>query len=324
MSNTDIANHLSKLSLYYRINGDSNRSGAFGRASELIENYDGDYETDYRKVKIHGIGESTLSEVDEYLATGTSKRLESIKGDSKSKTVNIASFSVIPDLGIMGTMILHNKYGVNDIDDLKDFYTRGFIKDIGNSSILSILDNYFDVEKSKFPRGVALLAALEVTGLIEKYAVDLKLNVTGSLRRGATSVKDVDLVISTNNWEKVSTEIRSNYKVIYGGASKLHFEVPLKEIYNGRTVIEVDVVMAPPSEYYYSLLYLTGSKEFNIEMRRHCKNMSLRLNEHGLFDESGKLLNLDVSGEEDIFKYLGLRYCAPAGRLGASSIVPLN
>ena len=71
-----------------------------------------------------------------------------------------------------------------------------------------------------------------------------------------------------------------------------------------------DILIAPKNEYYYSLLYFTGSKIFNVAMRHYVKNQfNLSLSEHGFKDK-----DIKVNSEEDIFKYLKLPYIKPINR----------
>ena len=71
-----------------------------------------------------------------------------------------------------------------------------------------------------------------------------------------------------------------------------------------------DILIAPPDEYYYSLLYFTGSNIFNIAMRHYVKTkFNLSLSEHGFLGKK-----IPVKSEEDIFKFLKLDYVKPNNR----------
>jgi DNA polymerase (family 10) len=86
-----------------------------------------------------------------------------------------------------------------------------------------------------------------------------------------------------------------------------------------RTHRRLDILLTPPSEYPYALLYFTGSQEFNIGMRTHALSRGYTLNEHGmkplLLDGNNKNPTAgDIKEERDIFTYLKLGFVRPEDR----------
>ena len=59
------------------------------------------------------------------------------------------------------------------------------------------------------------------------------------------------------------------------------------------------------------LLYATGSKQFNKNMRGIAKSKGFKLNQHGLYKGSKKII---CKTEEDIFEHLGMQYLEPHQR----------
>ena len=124
---------------------------------------------------------------------------------------------------------------------------------------------------------------------------------------------DIDVLIMDNpkfNFkEYISKLIDSNYiiEVLAFGKTKFMGIVKLPN----ETVRRLDILIAPINEYYYSLLYFTGSNIFNIGFRHYVKiNFDLSLSEHGF----GKNINYSIKSEEDIFKFLKLNYVKPKKR----------
>ena len=60
---------------------------------------------------------------------------------------------------------------------------------------------------------------------------------------------------------------------------------------------------------YYILLKWS----FNIEMRNHALSLGYSLNEYGL-KKNGEFINDKFETEEDIFKFLGIKYIEPKDR----------
>ena len=76
---------------------------------------------------------------------------------------------------------------------------------------------------------------------------------------------------------------------------------------------QVDILISPPEKYYYSLLYFTGSAEFNIGLRNFIKNKyGISLSEHGFKEEYIKIPTMN--SEKDIFNFFNLRFVEPEKR----------
>jgi len=76
-------------------------------------------------------------------------------------------------------------------------------------------------------------------------------------------------------------------------------------------LIILDIRFIPYKSYYTSLLFMTGSKQFNIKMRKIAKKMNYKLNEYGLYLNSKKI---KIKCEKDIFKKLNMKFIQPKYR----------
>jgi DNA polymerase (family 10) len=137
------------------------------------------------------------------------------------------------------------------------------------------------------------------------------MEVCGSVRRSAFTCKDLDLVIlpkSVQSWETITTELGklhgSNWELGKHGT----------ELISGRVCgIPVDFTrVGAEREWPFMTLYRTGSRETNIRMRGRAKGWGWKLNERGLYDVSGSLI--ECEDEEEIFSELDLKYLAPSER----------
>lgn len=135
----------------------------------------------------------------------------------------------------------------------------------------------------------------------------------GSYRRGKKSMGDIDIIIMKNPNFDLKIYINSLKSIGYIketlalGNNKFMGIVQLPN----EKARRIDILIAPPNEYYFSLLYFTGSQLFNIGMRHYAKqNFNLSLSEHGF----NKNIKSNINSEEDIFKYLKLKYIKPKNR----------
>jgi DNA polymerase/3'-5' exonuclease PolX len=94
----------------------------------------------------------------------------------------------------------------------------------------------------------------------------------------------------------------------------------------GRRARRLDILLTPPTEFPFALLYFTGSDQFNIAMRRHALTLGYSLNEHGITGTDGKADPMGpFPSEASIFMFLGLEWKTPAERAaGAVAVVPVK
>lgn len=158
--------------------------------------------------------------------------------------------------------------------------------------------------------------------------------IVGSYRREAESSGDVDMLVSypaTMSDKDAQTLFRgfvaelerTGYieAKLAGGGKKWMGYVRLG---GGAHARRLDLLLTPPDEFAYALLYFTGSDKFNVAFRRWCLDLGYSLNEHTLTPVvAGKPAPPPMKTERDIFRWAGLTFVRPALRLDASSLKPL-
>ena len=134
-------------------------------------------------------------------------------------------------------------------------------------------------------------------------------NMAGSYRRGLPTVHDLDIVAVGKTdfllelfqyFEPDATDVQ--------GVSIVRFSIPL----SSERHIKVDLNTTEDEDDFGALLlFLTGSKEFNIQMRQRAKELELKLNRHGLWDKENCIAS---KTEAAIFEALGMDYILPKDR----------
>lgn len=165
--------------------------------------------------------------------------------------------------------------------------------------------------------------------------------VAGSYRRGRKiGIGDIDMIIEDGIIDNVINAIKSiktdtvEFKETFAiGKEKFSFLVKYKNprkkcrlehdpkvLYTDEELydyyyIQVDIRFTTTEKYPSMILYFTGSKDFNIMMRREAIKKGLILNEYGLFKDNGKE-RIVLEDEKDIIEYLGLdhKYFDPINR----------
>lgn len=163
------------------------------------------------------------------------------------------------------------------------------------------------IVSERIPLQLAKLAANAVIAYMEDCPAATHVEVAGSIRRGKSTVKDVDIVATGTD----TAEIMQHF-VDCPDFDCIKMAGPTRASAVLISGVQVDIRVVTPDQYPFTLLHFTGSAENNIALRIAAKRRGLKLNEYGLFDADGN--STQCATEAEIFAALGLPYVAPAGR----------
>ena len=292
---------------------------------------------DLKKLKLPNIGKTILEKYEEFLKTGT---LEVVERE-KANPVNI--FANIYGIGPIKAKELVTKKNIVTLEQLRA--QQNIIQEnklpLLNSKQQIGLKYYEDLLK-RIPRTEIeefkeLLTHNFSETLIENSETqeNNSFEIVGSFRRNKSDSGDIDLIITSYNnnksiFEKFIKKLVAKHIVVEllsnGETKCLTIGKLLKDNAIPR---RIDFLYALPQEYAFSILYFTGSKEFNTSMRQHALNVGLTLNEHGFHKMSTsnsqrskeeKIAKLFKS-EKDIFDFLCMEYKEPHERIDGDSVV---
>ena len=145
--------------------------------------------------------------------------------------------------------------------------------------------------------------ARAILKIVRNWPEVVKADLAGSIRRKKEVIKDIDIVVATENPEKVMnkmTEEEYVTEVIGSGSTKTSVRL------DGG--INLDLRAVAVDEYIYALHHFTGSKEHNTAMRSRAKDMGLKINEYGIFEDDKRI---ECKTEEEFFQTLNLAYIPP-------------
>uniref|UniRef100_A0A6C0HHZ3 Uncharacterized protein n=1 Tax=viral metagenome TaxID=1070528 RepID=A0A6C0HHZ3_9ZZZZ len=298
--------------------GDNIRARVYRRAQESILAISDDIYEPKDLAGKPGIGPVILEKLKTYDETGTLDILEK----EKENPENI--LSDIYGVGPKKAKELVVK-GINSIAQLRERQDE-VLNDVQKVGL-----KYYEDILEKIPR-----AEIDEYAAIFKKAHDavskkteMKYEIVGSYRRGATASGDIDVIITAkdsaafNEWidELLATKII--IEVLSRGKSKCLVITRLKDGYRAR---RVDFLYTTPEEYPFAVLYFTGNKGFNATMRGFALTKDVSLNEHGFSKIVGRKkeekLSLNIVDERGIFDYLGLVYKKPNERTDGRAVVP--
>jgi DNA polymerase/3'-5' exonuclease PolX len=214
------------------------------------------------------------------------------------------------------------KLGLKDISQLKLKKWRTYLTD---ATILWM--NHKPLQK--IPRKYitkmepVLINDFAKTNLAKKHMV--KIQIVGGYLRKKAYCKDIDIILVSNTLTITDyiDYLASKYKIVVYSKGDNKSSLLIHGIY--KHYYKVDIFITPTKYQYAMLLYSTGSREFNIKIRKLAKEKGFLLNQKGLFDIS-KLHKLDktvyiksanpikINSEKQIFEKLGMKYQLPENR----------
>lgn len=150
--------------------------------------------------------------------------------------------------------------------------------------------------------------------------------IVGGFRRKKSFSKDIDIMLvadDKNNQNSVLEQyikyLDTKFKEVHiynKGNDKVSLIVliqPNQTSDGKKQYYKIDIFRSSTKNKYAMLLYSTGSKEFNIRMRRTASRMGYLLNQNGLYKKNSKT-PIPVKSEKDFFNKLNMDYVEPHHR----------
>lgn len=307
---------LTELADIEKSNGNLYKRIAYLRAVKNIKEFAGDITTVNLR-QIEGVGQKISAKIREIIETGKLSQFEVIKDDPKLNAIK--ELSQIMGIGSTQALKLVNDHKIMSILNLKEAYESNKI-DLTHEQILGI--KYYKHLKYRVPRSEANKFKIIIDRELNKLNKDLKSVIAGSFRRGKDEIGDIDLIIYNKNMNKVpkillQTIIDQLNSIIVAdiaiGVTKYNGLISFKK--KNTKVRRLDIRIVPYTSFATTLLYFTGSKEFNQKMRSIAKKKGYLLNEYGLYKltKNGKI-KIFVLNERDVFNKLNMKYISPINR----------
>ena len=256
--------------------------------------------------ELQGIGKDLAGKIEGIIETGRFDELEELR---KRTTPSLRELTHVPQIGPKRARILHEKLGIENLDDLEEAVNEGRLRELkgfGKRAEEQILSAMETGRRKKERR--LLSEVEEAAESLEAFLNSLNgvkdACVAGSYRRKAETVGDLDSVVSSSQPGKIIdqfVEYEDIDQVINKG--KASSSVLL------RSGLQVDLRVVKPESYGSALIYFTGAKNHQLTLRDMALDKDQKLNEYGLFDKKDK--QLAGKTEKDIYKAFNLAYIEP-------------
>ncbi|MCX5713418.1 MAG: DNA polymerase/3'-5' exonuclease PolX [Candidatus Omnitrophica bacterium] len=318
MINTEIAGIFREIAQILEIKGDNIfKIRAYERAAQNIEGLTEDLENitkDNRLSEISGIGKDLSSKINEFIRTRRIKAYEDLKNSLPQGLLELLN---IPSVGPKTAKLLHEELKIKNIPDLKKAIEKGRLKGIfgiKEKTIENISNGIalLDKARERLTLAQAQLVADEFLEALKRIPGAKSISPAGSLRRQKDTVRDIDILVTSDKPLKIMdafVKLAPVKEIIAHGETKSSVRTN-----NG---VQVDCRVVEEKSFGAALLYFTGSKNFNIKLRHLAIKKGLKVNEYGVFRKERF-----VSGrtEEELLKTLDLPYIAPEMREDSGEI----
>ncbi len=298
------------------------KSRAYYRAADSIDSLSADIADVYGKgglgalLDIPGIGKAIAGKIEEFFKTGSIHQLEDLK---KQIPIDIDQMNSVEGIGPKTVKAIYKKLGVTDLAGLETAAKKGRLKTVSGISAKKEQDILKKIEFARKSGGRRIIGevwplAKEIESRLQKLDGVLSAALARSARRVKETVGDLDYIVASNDVGKVMDFFTKMPEV-----EEVKGRGPAKAFVRLHDGIDADVLVVPEESWGSALLYFTGSKDHNVELRKIAIDRKLRLNEWGVF-EAGAERQVAGKTEQNVYRALGLQWMPPEMRENAGEI----
>lgn len=310
MTNAEIARVLERLAIRLEIEGANPfrvrayREGA-RVVSEQAEPMTALAATPGALEALKGIGKDLAGKIRDLAGTGRTELDDELRAKIPDAVVD---FTDLQGLGPKRVKTLFETLGIRDREALeqaaKDGKLRG-LPGFGEKVEQNVLKAL--ATASQFAGRMLLADAWPLAHALRERVAAVKgvkqAELAGSFRRRRETIGDLDLLVTGGDGEAVMDAFAGHDSVLEViGRGDTKCSVRLK---GG---LQVDLRVVPAASFGAALMYFTGSKQHNIELRKLAIDKGWSLNEYGLTKGEKTLA---ARTEEEVYAKLGLAWIPP-------------
>jgi DNA polymerase (family X) len=262
-----------------------------------------------RAEEIPGVGRTIAEKIEALLETGAIPSAEKLKQRIPPGLIEVTR---IPGLGPKRARVLAEHLGIRSLEDLRRAAEAGQIRDVpgfgakAEENVLVALAAGADGRpKPRLLLSKALQAGEGIVASLRVHPAALRVELAGSARRMADTVKDLDIVAASKEPRALAEAFCALDQVDdpqapgeAGARATTHHGLP------------IDLRVVPEENFGNLLQHFTGSGKHNEALRTEAVKRGLHVSEYGVTDdESGK--THACATEEEVYSLLGMDYIEP-------------
>jgi DNA polymerase (family X) len=279
-----------------------------------------------RATELAGIGDTLQRKIITLLDTGTTPSTERMRAQFPEGLIAITR---LPGLGPKRARLLFTELGIDSPEKLREAaLTQRLrtVKGLGakfETSVFASLERIAAEPPERAAGRLLLPRAIELgetlaAGLIERGGEGTHVQLAGSARRMADSVKDIDLIATTTKPTALAKSLSRLGEIE-------HVSSAGQPGARGRTHsgVSVDLRIAKPAQLGNLLQHFTGSGPHNATLREAAVRKGLHVSEYGVLEDATAVTHTCAT-EQEVYELLGLSYIEPElrehrGELDAAS-----
>ena len=254
---------------------------------------------------IAGIGDDLAEKITEIVTNG---ELSLRKQLAAKLPAGLLDLLRIPGLGPKRVKVLYKKLKVKSAADLAKALDAGKVQKLkgfgpkmeekmrAGLGQAEVTERRMLLSEAEI-QAQAILAYLKAGGGIKQ------IEAAGSYRRRRETIGDLDILVTSGHSAKVMDRFAA-----YGDVAEVVSKGETRATVKLSGGLQVDLRAVEPDAYGAALMYFTGSKAHNIELRTIAQERSYKLNEYGLFKGTQRVAG---KTEQDVYAKLGLDWIPP-------------
>jgi DNA polymerase (family 10) len=312
MDKDQVASILDEIGTLLELQGENAfRCNAYHNGARAIGQLEEDLATVVREgrlASVSGIGETLREKITTLVTTGKLPFYDELRKKTPPGLLDILR---IQGLGPKRVKMLYDQLKIDTLDKLAEACEEGRVaslKGFGEKTQQKIVEGIQFLRQmgQRVRIDQALPLALHLLDDLRQAPGIIRMELCGSLRRRRETIKDIDILISSDEPGPIMKHFVSLpgvVQVIGHGETKSSVIVQ-----SGRVLMNADLRIVRDEQFPFALHYFTGSKEHNVALRQRAQRRGLKLNEYEL---AGPDHSVPCRDEADLYRAFDLTYIPP-------------
>ena len=313
LSNTAIADAFDELADLYELDGAVvHRVLAYRTAAKNVRNATvsvAELTKQGRVTTLPGIGKTLEEKIQAMVDTGTIPALGKLRDRIPP---GLAAITRLPGVGPKRVRAMYDQLGIDSIDALREAAETGRLRDAKGfgvkfeESVLAALEaGAADKPAQRMVLPTALEVGEQVAEALRAHPAAVHVEIAGSARRLADSVKDLDIVAAATDPAALAAALAGVDALESAGTAGEN--AARGRAHNG---LGIDLRVVEPDQFGNLLQHFTGSARHNVALREAAVRRGVHISEYGILDdETGETMR--CATEEEVYERLGLPWIPP-------------
>jgi len=267
--------------------------------------------------ELHGIGKTLDEKLRALLETGDIPAAQKLRAKFP---VGLIAVMHLPNFGPKRTRRIHDELGIDSLESLKAACEAGQVRSLRGfgrkveEALLIALEHAGEGPAPRVLLSRALVLGEQIVGALRAVPGAERVELAGSVRRMADSVKDLDVIATAEDPQALVRALAELPLVAsVGGSGENSARATL------HTGMKLDLHVVEPDQFGNVLQHLSGSKAHNVQLREAAVRKGLHVSQYGILDDAtGETTR--CATEQEVYDTLGYAYIEPELREGRGEL----